>query len=45
MNKINITKDWLEIKKHFNKSFRTNFHVSIASVNNENLPDVTPVGS
>ncbi len=42
---MDIIKNWLEIRKLFNKSFRTNFHVAIASVNNENLPDVTPVGS
>lgn len=42
---MDIKLNWLEIKKHFNKSFRTNFHVSIASVDKENSPTVTPIGS
>ena len=45
MNKLDIIKDWQKIRMHFNKSFRSNFHVSVASVNKENLPDVTPIGS
>lgn len=42
---MDIRLNWLEIKKHFNKSFRTNFHVSIASVDKECSPTVTPIGS
>ena len=45
MNKLDIVKDWQKIRMHFNKSFRSNFHVSVATVNAENLPDVTPIGS
>jgi hypothetical protein len=42
---MDIQSSWLDIKKHFNKSFRTTFHVSIASVDIENNPTVTPIGS
>ncbi len=42
---MDISNNWDQIRKHFNKSFRTNFHMAVASVNNENLPDVTPIGS
>lgn len=42
---MNIQKDWLEIKKHFDKCFRTNYHVSIASVDKEGNTTVTPIGS
>ena len=42
---MDIIKNWPQIRKHFNNSFRTNFHAAIASVNKENMPDVTPVGS
>lgn len=42
---MDIQKSWSDIRKHFNKSFKTNFHVSIASVDPENSPTVTPIGS
>lgn len=42
---MDISLNWSEIRKHFSKSFRTNFHVSIASIDNENNPTVTPIGS
>ncbi|MBI3221187.1 MAG: hypothetical protein HYZ44_16885 [Bacteroidetes bacterium] len=42
---MDIQKNWIEIRKHFNKCFRTNFHVSIASVDKDNNPTVTPIGS
>ena len=42
---MDIEKDWIGIKDHFNKTFRTNFHVSIASVDSHNDPPVTPIGS
>ena len=42
---MNIKTDWNAIRKHFNLSFRSNFHVSIASVDKENTPTVTPIGS
>ena len=42
---MDIQKNWIEIRKHFNKCFRTNFHVSIASVDSGGSPTVTPIGS
>jgi hypothetical protein len=37
--------NWNEIRVHFSKSFATSLHVSIASVDVENNPTNTPVGS
>jgi hypothetical protein len=42
---MNITQDWKKIRTHFNKSFSSNFHISVASVDAENNPTVTPIGS
>lgn len=42
---MNIISDWDKIREHFNKSFRSNFYVSVASVDSENNPTVTPIGS
>ncbi|MFD2034662.1 hypothetical protein ACFSKL_07680 [Belliella marina] len=42
---MDIKTDWNKIRKHFNKSFSSNFYVSIASVDSENNPTVTPIGS
>ncbi len=42
---MEIKSDWQEIKKHFSKSFRSSFHVAIASVDENNNPTVTPIGS
>lgn len=42
---MDIVNDWDIIRKHFNKSFSSNFYVSIASVDSENSPTVTPIGS
>ena len=42
---MDIHRDWELIRKHFNGSFRSNFHVSIASVGRDNRPTVTPIGS
>ena len=42
---MNIKTDWTAIRWHFNKSFNSNLHVSIASVDSENNPTVTPIGS
>ncbi|SNZ01789.1 hypothetical protein [Flagellimonas pacifica] len=42
---MNISTDWNAIRQHFNKSFKSNFHVSIASVDANNNPTVTPIGS
>ncbi len=42
---MDIQKNWFQIIKHFNRSFSTNFHVSVASVDKDNCPTVTPIGS
>ena len=42
---MDIITDWKIIRRHFNKSFSSNFYVSIASVDSENNPTVTPIGS
>ena len=42
---MDIKTDWRKIRKHFNKSFSSNFYVSVASVDSENNPTVTPIGS
>lgn len=42
---MNIHNDWKIIRKHVNDSFKTSLHVSIASVDSENNPTVTPIGS
>ncbi|MDN5204131.1 hypothetical protein QQ008_22250 [Fulvivirgaceae bacterium BMA10] len=42
---MDIQRDWNKIRLHFKRSFRSNFHVSIASVDAENNPTVTPIGS
>ena len=42
---MDIQINWQKIIKHFNKSFSTNFHVSIASLDKNNNPTVTPIGS
>jgi len=42
---MNIKTDWNKIRKHFNKCFASNFYISIASVDSENNPTVTPIGS
>lgn len=42
---MDLKKDWDMIRQHFNKSVQTSFQVAIASVNSENTPTVTPIGS
>ena len=42
---MDLRTNWDAIRMHFNKSFRSNFHASIASVDYENKPTVTPIGS
>lgn len=42
---MDIKSDWKNIRKHFSKSFKSSLHVSIASVDSENNPTVTPIGS
>ena len=42
---MDIKADWHNIRKHFNKSFSQNLFISIASVDSNNKPTVTPIGS
>ncbi|WP_272150031.1 hypothetical protein [Tenacibaculum aiptasiae] len=42
---IQLKENWKKIKEHFRKSRQENMHVSIASVNANNEPTVTPIGS
>ena len=42
---MDLNKDWGKVRKHFNQSFKTNLHVSFASVDTNNQPTVTPIGS
>lgn len=42
---MDIETNWQKIRSHFNKSFSSNFYVSVASVDSENNPTVTPIGS
>ncbi|MCF6348596.1 MAG: hypothetical protein L3J20_09905 [Flavobacteriaceae bacterium] len=42
---MDIKTNWNSIRIHFSKSFKSSLHVSIASVDVENSPTVTPIGS
>jgi len=42
---MDIKSNWNSIRIHFSKSFQSSLHVSIASVDTENNPTVTPIGS
>lgn len=42
---MDLVKDWKLIRKQFNRSFRQNLHVPIASVDSDNMPTITPIGS
>ena len=43
--KINLEENWQKIRKHFRKSFAANMHISIASVDENHQPTITPIGS
>lgn len=43
--RIDIHKNWSKIRVHFRKCIGANMHVAIASVDEENIPTVTPIGS
>lgn len=43
--KVNLEENWQKIRTHFSKSFGANMYVSIASVNEDNKPTITPIGS
>ena len=42
---MDLKLNWDKIRKHFNRSFSSNFHVSIASIGADDTPTVTPIGS
>lgn len=42
---MDLITNWKKIRTHFNKSFSSNFHVSIASIASDGNPTVTPIGS
>ena len=42
---MDLKADWNIIRKHFNRSFSQNLFISIASVDSDNNPTVTPIGS
>jgi hypothetical protein len=42
---LDITQHWTSIKTHFRTCIKRNMHVAIASVDSENIPTVTPIGS
>ena len=42
---MDLKADWNSIRKHFNKSFGQNLFISIASVDADNNPTATPIGS
>ena len=42
---MDIKQDWKTIRKHFYKSFSQNLFIPIASVDSDNNPTVTPIGS
>ena len=45
MAQLDVARDWQSIRNHLNRSFATNFHVSIASVDDQGLPSLTPIGT
>jgi hypothetical protein len=42
---MNLSENWSEIRTHFNKSFSSNFHVAVGSIDGDGFPTVTPIGS
>ncbi len=42
---MEIKSNWTLIRRHFNKSFKTSLSVSIASVDKDNKPTITPIGT
>ena len=37
--------NWNKIRRHFSKSLSSSLHVSIASLDSDNNPTTTPIGS
>jgi len=42
---MDIKTNWRLIKTHFNKSFKTSLYVAIATVDKDNNPTITPIGT
>jgi hypothetical protein len=42
---MDIVVDWKAIRNHFKRSFHSNFHFAISSVDEKGMPTVTPIGS
>ncbi|WP_103068533.1 pyridoxamine 5'-phosphate oxidase [Aquimarina sediminis] len=42
---MHIKSNWKLIRQHFNNSFKTSLSVSIASVDRDNNPTITPIGT
>ena len=42
---MDIIQNWPEIRTHFSRSFGSSLHVSIASLDENNHPTCTPIGS
>ena len=42
---MDLIANWNSIRKHFSKSFFSSLHFSIASVDSDNNPTVTPIGT
>lgn len=43
--KIDLFKDWNRIRDHFRKCIKDNMHIVISSVDADNIPTATPIGS
>ena len=42
---MDLVRDWKTIRKQFNRSFKQNLHVPIASIDGDSNPTITPIGS
>jgi len=42
---VELKSNWNDIRTHFNKCFKSNLHVSVASIDKNSIPTVTPIGS
>lgn len=42
---MDLYKDWSLIRSIVHKSLRSQLHVAVATVNTDNSPDITPIGS
>ena len=42
---MDLIDNWEKIRRHFSKSIGSSLHVSIASVDHDNKPTTTPIGS